>query len=694
MNDDRIISELSDIDHVLLRPNQYIGSTKRRYIDTFIFNNTNKKFEYISIDYISGLIKIIMEIFDNSIDEAIKTDFKYSNIISININREYVEISDNGRGIPVIKNDDGIYMPKMAWTKLRTGSNFHDNNRKSRGMNGVGSSCTNIFSKKFIGITCDGKKKYKIECKNNISEIKEDVNNTRKKGTIVKFYPDLKRFNLEYIDDKHINMVKQIIINNSIIYPKIKFEFNGEKINYFKSFIDYAKCFSDNFVKYENDSFKSIIYLNDNDEFRYLTFINGLFMSNGGNHIEYILKNVLNELKTKLQDKIKNFNLKPLDLKNRLSFICFMNDFYNAEHSSQTKDSLENEDKDISEYLKCKNVDIKNIVEKLINDKYFINNIKEISNIKNEINKLKEIDKKDKINKKDIIYSSKYIPANSKNRSKCSLYICEGDSAKSQFLVSRKSTDFQAMFPIKGKIKNVRKCSMLDVYKNNELNEILKITGMSLTNMAVDFHWSNKFYKVFHPNEKIYILNENDKIKIDNEFVLVSNLDDDMKILTKLKNKEFSINNDLIKRNIKSINMNFGNGIKILADADYDGYSIVGLFINFFVIYFPELFEANLIKNVVSPIMIAYNKKHKYRFYNYNEFDEFRYKNNINEYNIEYYKGLGSLPKEEYSYIINNDELCQILEYKSDEDDEMIDVIYSEKKSGERKDWLMGLTNF
>ena len=141
------IKSLDSREHILLRPNMYIGAVTAQKFTEFL---DGKKQE---IEYIPGLIKIINEIIDNSVDIAIKTNFEGCNEVSVKISEDSVEIIDNGPGIPVKQNAEGEYLPYVCWGHAMSGSNFDDDeNRKHIGMNGVGSYCTNVWSKKFIGI--------------------------------------------------------------------------------------------------------------------------------------------------------------------------------------------------------------------------------------------------------------------------------------------------------------------------------------------------------------------------------------------------------------------------------------------------------------------------------------------------------------------------------------------------------------
>jgi DNA gyrase/topoisomerase IV subunit B len=146
------IKILSDKEHIIKRSGMYIGSSANEEHERFVFGQFQK------IKYVPGLVKIIDEIIDNSIDEAIRTNFQFANKIDVTVSPHLVSVSDNGRGIPqsTVTTPEGeqIPGPVAAWTRPKAGGNFGDDSeRKTGGMNGVGSSLTNIFSTVFTGIT-------------------------------------------------------------------------------------------------------------------------------------------------------------------------------------------------------------------------------------------------------------------------------------------------------------------------------------------------------------------------------------------------------------------------------------------------------------------------------------------------------------------------------------------------------------
>ena len=175
---------LDDISHVLTVPARYIGSVNPAEIETYIFKND--KFSFEKISYTPGLLKLIEEILDNSVDAYLNSSDRTPISVKVNMTKTSVEVIDTGCGIPVVKYKDttgkmeelnGKYLPELAWGRLKAGGSFKEH-RVGAGTHGEGSSLTNIFSKVFIGTTDDGKKKCKVSCKNNMQDIKTKVSDS------------------------------------------------------------------------------------------------------------------------------------------------------------------------------------------------------------------------------------------------------------------------------------------------------------------------------------------------------------------------------------------------------------------------------------------------------------------------------------------------------------------------------------
>jgi len=235
MSNERKIEILTDKEHVLKRPNVYIGSvkiiTEKRYV---IKDN---KFVETELSYVPGLVKIFEEILDNSVDAFVDTGFQNNPKIKIELNDFSFKIEDNGVGIPNIKHynklkDKEEWMCESAWGSLKSGSNFDDSKRKSVGLNGLGSFLTNIYSKLFIGKNRNRDRDIEITYKsiNNNDEVIIKERKIKKTGVEVYSEPDFSRFEVDKFTDNEKLAIETRIYMLAITYPEIKFYYNGNLI--------------------------------------------------------------------------------------------------------------------------------------------------------------------------------------------------------------------------------------------------------------------------------------------------------------------------------------------------------------------------------------------------------------------------------------------------------------------------------
>ena len=459
-----MIRKLSEREHIIQRPSMYIGAVDITKSNEYIFDGT--KVEYKEISYVPGLIKIINEIIDNGVDVAIKTNFEGCNEISIKMDATTVEVQDNGTGIPVTKNADGHYLAELAWGHARAGSNFEDDeNRTQIGMNGVGSFATNCFSKKFVGKTDDGSKLYTITFKNNAeSYVDKEAASSGKTGVNVKFWPDLEKFGLTEIDETHMNVIKQRLINLSMSFPDITFKFNGKKINV-RSFKKYVELFSDTSEIVETEDYKFAILPNHEDDFRQFSYVNGLKIPDGGTHVDYVISNVVKPLRERLAKKYKS--IKPGDIKNKLMVIAFLKNVKNTKFNSQSKEKITNSVSEISDFYG--DIDFDKLTLKLFKNKEIIDPITEVYRIKEEMNRRKEMRGLDKNIKK--IKSDKYLPSIGKKKY---LLLVEGESALGGLspVLGRKECGY---YTLKGKPLNAYSAPQAKFTANKELSELYKI---------------------------------------------------------------------------------------------------------------------------------------------------------------------------------------------------------------------------
>lgn len=382
----------------------YIGASNVVEVEDYCL--VNDKIQKTSVKCVPGLLKIINEIIDNSVDIAIKTNFEGCNSVSVKITDDTVVVEDNGPGIPVSKNPEGEYIPFVCWGYAMSGSNFdNDENRTHLGMNGVGSYCTNVWSTEFTGISDDSKNRYTVKFKNNALDYKETVSDSVSKGVTVKFKPDLKRFGIEKIDQTHKDLVYQRLLNLSISFPLIQFKFNNKAIKT-KNFKSYVSSFADegSFEVFQSDNFSFAVIPSPSDEFQQFSYLNGLNIKDGGTHIDVIANNIVSLLRDSLSKKYKT--IKPADIKNKLMVVGVFKNFANPKFNSQTKEKLTNSVSEVNRYFG--DIDYQSLSKKILKNSNIISPIIEVFKIKEELKNRQELKT---LNKAKKIKDEHYLPA-------------------------------------------------------------------------------------------------------------------------------------------------------------------------------------------------------------------------------------------------------------------------------------------
>ena len=451
-------------------------------------NKKTEQFEYKTFEYVPGFLKIIYEILDNSVDEAIRTEFKYGTNISLEIKDNKIKVSDNGRGIPLAKAEGSNKSQlELALTELRAGSNFDDAaGRTLLGMNGVGSSLTNIFSKVFKATVFDGKQKGTLVCKDNLSKKKCTIidypSNTT--GTTIEFEPDLEKFNLKKIDEIHENLIYQRLMFLSYMYPEITFKFNG-KIVRFKSSKNLMSMFADKFVAITDDNkpckFMIGVIPNHNDDFTHKSYINGADCINGGNHIDYIHSELIGRIKDKLSRKYSS--IKPGDIKNKLTYIVMFREFRNPMFNSQTKENFSSDIPDIKQFLK--DVDWDNFVQKIVKCTEIIDPIIESFKIKEELKNRQALNKLGKAAK--AFKTDKFLPATKEQKY---FMICEGQSAAGGLSNCLGRSEF-GYYSTRGVPLNAYDSSLNKLMENTELSDMIKLLNLKLKDDTQDLTYEN-----------------------------------------------------------------------------------------------------------------------------------------------------------------------------------------------------------
>jgi DNA topoisomerase-2 len=464
--------KLDDIDHALQRPSMYIGSIKPHTSRKFLYDN-GKMFPKI-ITYNPGLLKIFDEIITNSVDESKRKGSKLDTI-KVTINKNRIEIWDNG-GIPVVKHKlEDQWIPELVFSNLKAGSNFDDDESRTwAGTNGVGSSLTNIFSKEFIVSTCDGKNSFlQVFSDNMRKRTTPTIKKSKVNHTSITFEPDFQRFGLTELDDDNIEMLKKRVVDISGSNPQLKIFLNNESID-IKSFKDYCEFYTDNFY-YESNGVWNLGISHSIDGFQQISFVNSIETYDGGNHVDYILNQIILNLREFFQKKHKT-DIKPSEIKNHIR-IFISSTVVNPSFSSQTKEKLITEVKDFGSTYEVSDKLIKWVLKSEI-----------VSSILDWIQQKKSADENKlarELNKAlSKIKVEKLIDAKSKDRWKCSLSIFEGDSASSAFRKYR-DPQYQGAFSLRGKFINALEITNQKLVLNQEVVNLMGALGLKLGQKVV-----------------------------------------------------------------------------------------------------------------------------------------------------------------------------------------------------------------
>jgi len=479
---DSAIQSLSTVEHILKRPGMWIGGTSPIEHDVWILDD-NDSISFKKVLYTEGLLKICNEVIDNSIDEGIKTDWKYSNKIKISITKDTFSCEDNGRGIPVEKDAKGDWMCVNAVCKPMSGSNFTDDNRQTIGTNGIGVKGANIFSKEFECITCDGKNKMKIECSDNRANEKHTLlKGNDKTGTKVSFKPDFERFHVKNFDDGIISLIKTRLKFLSWFYPKCQISLNGEKMGMKAK--ELSQLFPQPSVTVSNDNVLIMVY--PAEEQAFLTYVNGISLRDGGSHVEYILGKLIYDIREKVSKKYKA--IKPMDIRNRLGIVVLFKGFANCAFNSQTKEELTNAPADTGEFLRNNGISLDELSAKILKTKPIVDNIVDLFRLKEELNERKELAALNKTKKE--VKSEKYFPPIAKTGQKF-LMITEGQSAFSGIspILGRKGIGY---YMLRGKPMNILEkpaAGAKGYMKNLEISELVNILGLDLNGKTEDMRY-------------------------------------------------------------------------------------------------------------------------------------------------------------------------------------------------------------
>jgi DNA gyrase/topoisomerase IV subunit B len=461
-------------DHVRTRIGMYMGSASKEEVDRFVLGEWKKSV------YVPALSKMIDEILDNSIDEAIRTNFQYANKINVSIEDDKVIVTDNGRGIPQEEVYDEttqqkILRPVAAWTKVNAGTSF-DDNRVTIGTNGVGSAATNFLSSKFVGKTWQNGKLVEVNCKNGGLEVKVNVKDKEGNGTEVSFVPDFSLFEVSSLSELDtVALLEDRLTSLQMAFPEIAFSFNKKRIQV-SNIKKYASMFTseDATVVTEISRDLTFFFAASEDGFRSNSFVNGVNTRQGGAYVDFIVNGIVDELAVMIKRRHK-IEVAKNTIKGGLTFVMFARNFTNPKFDSQTKERLTNTMGNVKEHYESANVkDFSYLAKKIFAANDIIDPI-----IEAQLAKKLAADKRAATLAQKKLKKVKVAKHISANADDATLKIVEGDSAMG-FLLKVRDPNKVGAFPLRGVIMNTWDMKPSEVLKNKELSELVAVLGLDI----------------------------------------------------------------------------------------------------------------------------------------------------------------------------------------------------------------------
>ncbi|KAJ7354850.1 DNA topoisomerase 2-alpha [Desmophyllum pertusum] len=604
MSVERIYQKKTQLEHILLRPDTYIGSVEPIKQNMWVYDAEMGAIVSKEITFVPGLYKI----FDELLEKTTPSVFGMT-----------------VAGIPVeIHKEQNVFVPTLIFGQLLTSSNYNDAEKKvTGGRNGYGAKLCNIFSTKFVVETCasESGKKFKQTWTNNMSKAAEPIvkDFSGKDFTCITFKPDLAKFKMETLDSDTVSLLARRAYDVAGAVRGIGVYLNGKKLP-IKTFKDYVGLYlkardDEDELVLDDDSKKpanSVVHeiVNKRWEvcvttsmkgFQQASFVNSIATTKGGTHVNYVTDQITDKLMAAVKRRNKGgIEVKPFQIKNHLwVFInCLIE---NPTFDSQTKENM------------------------TLRAKAFGSTC----DFSDKLNSTRNARRANTAKSAAFLNLMNANDAGGRNSKQCTLILTEGDSAKTLAVsgLSVIGRDQYGVFPLRGKLLNVRDAAHKQILENIEINHLLKIVGLQY----------NKKY--------------------------------------------------LSEEDLKSLR--YGR-IMIMTDQDQDGSHIKGLLINFIHSNWPSLTRLPFLEEFITPIVKVTKGKEEKSFYSIPEYEEWKSNtDNAKSWKVKYYKGLGtSTPKEAKEYFADMRRHQIQFHHEGPACDEAILMAFSKKKVNDRKDWL------
>jgi DNA topoisomerase-2 len=635
----------TDKQHILDNPDTYIGSVENVDAEMWVYDDATNKIALKHIEYIPGLYKLFDEGIVNCRDHVVRVinsnllDKKYVTYIETDIAEDgTITLTNDGNGIDIAKHpENNMWIPEMIFGHLRTSTNYDkDEKRIVGGKNGFGFKLVLIWSTYGRIETVDHTRglKYVQEFHNNLDTISPPVitkTSSSKPYTKVSFKPDYRRLGIHGLTPDMMALLKKRVYDIGAVtdhsVKKIKIQYNGATIpvKNFQQYIDMyigTKDESKRVYEMPDERWEYAVAISPTQEFVQISFVNGICTFKGGKHVDYICGQIIRKLCDYIEKK-KKVKVNSNSIKEQL--IIFLRcDIENPAFDSQTKDFMNTPSSKFGSTCSVSDAFIEKVAKMGVMDTA-------CSLTEAKENRLAK--KTDGSKTKTVRGITNFIDANHSGTAQskdCILILCEGLSAMSG-IVSGLSADDRntiGIYPLKGKLLNVRGEQIKKISENKEISDIKKILGLE----------TGRQYKT-----------------------------------------------------IADVHQHLRYGkIMIMTDQDLDGSHIKGLCINLFHSEWASLVHIpGFISFMNTPILRAKKGQQTLVFYNEGEYDKWKQSmgGNVDNWNIKYFKGLGTSTSAEFKEYFANKKIVDFV-YNGQTSDDNIDKIFNKKRADDRKTWL------
>ena len=573
---DDSIESLSAREHVRLRPGMYAGDT-------------------------SDATQLAIEILGNAIDEF---NIGHGNLISISLYEDgQVIISDTGQGFPInVLREDGETVLQASFDVINTSGKYRDDGvyeGTAIGLNGIGAKLTNFLSHKLIVTSFNNKQEYEeiTFLEGIFKERKTGKVNAHDSGTIVCFTPSEEFFDSPRVNEKKLRDFCEDI---TCLCPGLTIKFNGENISHsgigdlLARRLGKEDSLLNDFLLFQETQGKQKIsaaatYCGRSSS-NITAYVN-CGLTTAGPHLTSIKSTITRVLNKWAREqgllKEKDKNLEGAALQEGLVFVCNIT-AENVAYDAQIKSTITKIDtsfissslgEKLEIWLDNNPADGQLIIERAL-----------VARKAAEAAKKARAAVKAKASavpakaKKAIDLPSKLADCFSTDRSKCEIYIVEGDSAGGN-LKQVRNNEFQAVFPLRGKMLNTQKASLDKILKNAEVVNLIKAFGLQISS-----------------DGKRVVYNKN--------------------------------------------SIRYGK-IIIMSDADVDGAHIKNLFYTFIWNFIPDLITDGFIYAGVPPLYRLRTNKEVLYLKDEEALEEFKSSHDLSKYHMSRLKGLGEMSPEE-----------------------------------------------